>query len=611
MRTKSLLLTFLMLLVNAVAIAELPDVRLNQIQVIGTHNSYHIAPAPPVMEALSKRSADMAKSLDYTHRPLPEQFTRFGIRQIELDLFADPEGGLYAEPAALKMAPGAPPVSHPEAMRQPGMKIVHVQDIDYLTTTPTLVHALKQVRTWLKANPTSCPIMVMLELKQSAIPALTKPIPFGRKELDVVDEEILSVFEPDEIILPDDVRGRYATLREAVLAGSWPKLGDVRGKVIFAMDNGGALPKAYLEDHPSLQGRVMFVSVDETDPAAAFLKLNNPVGDFEKIQRVVKQGFIVRTRADSGTKESRTNDGGKRDKAFASGAQFVSTDYPESDVRFSGYRCRLPGDVAARLNPVSGAYLADNEDEPYEFDLAAANRVELIAHRGGVVDEGRIENNLPAIEEAIRRGYAMLEVDIRESKDGHLVVHHDANFRRFYGDERKVADLTWAEMKELSSTPGNLRPLDFEEFANACKGKIKLMLDTKGPDHSEDFFVEMERILKESDLLSTALVIGTQQSQDFLQGKAKVSVNRTELEAAIAAGEDASERYFLFEHGDMSDETVALAQKHGVLIVPSVNVFHYPAKEHMQRAEADIMRLKALGIRHFQIDSVYEHFCRP
>ena len=607
MRTPFLLMTVLPALISNVS-AEKPELRLNQIQVIGSHNSYHIAPAKVVIDALSMRNTSTAKSLDYTHRPLSEQFTHLGIRQIELDLFADPEGGLYAEPRALKMIEGAPPASSPDAMKQPGMKILHVQDVDYLTTVPTLIHALKEVRAWLKANPTSCPIMVMLELKQSVIPDLTKPVPFGRRELDSVDKEILSVFSRDEIILPDDVRGDHETLREAILQDGWPKLKAVRGKVLFAMDNGGELPISYLAEHPSLRERVMFVSVDESDPAAGFLKLNDPVGDFDRIQRVVKQGFLVRTRADAGTKESRTNDGSKRDKALASGAHFISTDYPEPDRRFSDYHCRLPKGLVARLNPVSGA---DMSGDAFEFDLAGANRIELIAHRGGVVDNSRIENNLPAIEEAIQRGYAMLEVDIRESKDGHLVVHHDENFLRFYGENRKVAGMTWEEIKELASTPGNLRPLDFEEFARACRGKIKLMLDTKGPKHPEDFFVEMERILKENDLLSSALVIGTDQSQAYFMGKARVSVNRKELDEAIAKGEDVGRRYFLFEHGDMTNETVTLAQKHRVLIVPSVNIFHYPAKEHMQRAETDIRRLRELGVRSFQIDSVYEQFCRP
>ena len=200
----------------------------------------------------------------------------------------------------------------------------------------------------------------------------------------------------------------------------------------------------------------------------------------------------------------------------------------------------------------------------------------LIAHRGGVVDKDLIENNLPAINEAIRRNYFMLEVDIRESKDGHLIVHHDEDFRRFYGDSRRVADMTWDEIKMLRSKPGDLRPIDFEEFARACRGKIRLMLDTKGPDHDRVFFAEMLRILKENELLDTAYVIGTEQSRQLLLGKAKIGCNRTELQMAIDRREDVKKQYFLFEHGeDLDEETVALAQSHDVTVVPSVNIFHY------------------------------------
>ncbi len=139
--------------------------------------------------------------------------------------------------------------------------------------------------------------------------------------------------------------------------------------------------------------------------------------------------------------------------------------------------------------------------------------MKLIAHRGGVVDSEHIENNLSGIAEAVQRGYWMLEVDIRESKDGHLVVHHDADFRRFYGDERRVADMTWDEIRALRSKPGNLRPLEFSEFAAACRGKIRLMLDTKGPDHDEAFFAALLEALRKNDLLDTAYVIGTDQSR--------------------------------------------------------------------------------------------------
>ena len=52
--------------------------RLNQVQVVGTHNSYHVAPAPAVMQLIASAGKARAESLDYTHRPLPEQFDRLG-----------------------------------------------------------------------------------------------------------------------------------------------------------------------------------------------------------------------------------------------------------------------------------------------------------------------------------------------------------------------------------------------------------------------------------------------------------------------------------------------------------------------------------------------------
>jgi hypothetical protein len=78
-------------------------VRLNEIQVIGTHNSYHQRAPEPLGILLSKRAPEQAPGLAYGHRPLPEQLS-LGIRQIELDCFADPEGGRYAEPRGVKWA---------------------------------------------------------------------------------------------------------------------------------------------------------------------------------------------------------------------------------------------------------------------------------------------------------------------------------------------------------------------------------------------------------------------------------------------------------------------------------------------------------------------------
>src|SRR5579859_8048191 len=77
-------------------------VRLNQIQVIGTHNSYHAGIAPSEQKLWEQRNPKLLRGLDYRHAPLPDQLSA-GVRQIELDIFADQKGGLYADPAGPHM----------------------------------------------------------------------------------------------------------------------------------------------------------------------------------------------------------------------------------------------------------------------------------------------------------------------------------------------------------------------------------------------------------------------------------------------------------------------------------------------------------------------------
>ncbi len=286
--------------------------RLNQIQVIGTHNSYHIVPAPAVLEVIAGASKKQAEGLDYSHRPFGEQFSDLGIRQIELDVFADPKGGLFADPKVRKMVKdrGKEPGPDPNTdgrLEKPGLKILHVQDVDYRTHAPTFIEALKQVRAWSKTHPRHVPILIMVELKDGAMFGLpTQPVKFDRAQLDAVNAEILSVFDRSEVLTPDRVRGPSATIPEAIRARGWPEVDAVRGLVLFAMDNEGAIRNRYIEGHPALKDRVMFVTADGTQaPEAAWFKVNDPIKDFDRIQRLVRDGFLVRTRADTDTRQSR------------------------------------------------------------------------------------------------------------------------------------------------------------------------------------------------------------------------------------------------------------------------------------------------------------------
>ena len=338
-------------------------VRLNELQLLGTHNSYHIAPEASMLAALGER----ARNIDYTHRPLSEQLSRLGIRKFELDIFADPEGGRYAQPAAFRMVQGLAPV--PAELSGPGFKVIHTQDTDYRATCSTLKACLTIIRDWSLAHSRHVPIMVMLEAKDAVLEdprgvGYVKPIRIGAAEFRALDEEIRSVFSADHVIAPDDVRGKRTTLAEAVQSDGWPTLRAARGKILFALDNTDEHRTEYLAGNPSLEGRMLFVSSGPGEPSAAFIKMNEALGDEEeRIRQAVRSGYLIRTRADIPTDEARSGSTKRRDSAFRSGAQYVSTDYPEESPFGSGYIARLPGaeKLAARCNPVSAPAGCRNE----------------------------------------------------------------------------------------------------------------------------------------------------------------------------------------------------------------------------------------------------------
>ena len=333
------------------------QVRLNQFQVLGTHNSYHFRPDPPVLAAIAAISPSIAMSFEYDHPPLPEQFDTQGIRQIELDVWADPVGGLYASPYGLRFETGDPNARIPE-LGAAGLKVFHVQDIDFNTVCRTFIECLEHVKSWSDAHPRHMPIMIQVETKDDPLPDLgygfVLPLPFDAAAFDEIDTEVRAVFPPEHLITPDDVRGTRATLAEAIRTDGWPTLGVARGKVLFTLDNEGGKRDLYVAGHASLQGRIMFTSSPADAPEAAFMKLNDPIGDFDAIQAAVAAGFVVRTRADADTVEARSGDTAPRDMALASGAQWVSTDYPVPDPDFgTGYKAEIPMGMPARCNPIN------------------------------------------------------------------------------------------------------------------------------------------------------------------------------------------------------------------------------------------------------------------
>lgn len=336
---------------------------VNDIQAIGTHNSYKRAIAPEELAAHRARDAAGADSLDYAHAPLHEQL-ELGMRQLELDVYYDPQGGRYAHPpGALRRGYGDAGPWSPEVaaqMARPGFKVMHLADIDFRSQCMVFVECLRQIRAWSRQHPQHAPILILINAKDGkGGPGAVAPLAFDAKAFDALDAEVRSVFAAGELIAPDDVRGTAATLRAAVLAGGWPRIGQARGKVLFALDEAPGKVALYRGARKSLEGRAMFVNGDETSADAAYLTLNDPIADGERIRKAVQAGFLVRTRADADTVEARRNDPRRREAAFASGAQYISTDYPKPDLRFSRYRVTFPRSEVVRCNPLRAEIRCD------------------------------------------------------------------------------------------------------------------------------------------------------------------------------------------------------------------------------------------------------------
>ncbi|WP_236621821.1 Ca2+-dependent phosphoinositide-specific phospholipase C [Luteimonas huabeiensis] len=326
--------------------------RLNDLLAVGTHNSYKQAIPAAEYALIAAHDPGTAQALDYAHKSIEAQLD-FGARQLEIDVVHDPEGGRHADPLLARATGTAPDPAWGAAMRRPGFKVMHVPDIDWRSDCVLLSDCLRRIGDWSRRHPRHAPILILINAKDAGdVPGGTPLLKFDAAAFDALDAAFRAGLPEGAIITPDEVQGEHATLREAVRAGAWPTLGQARGRFVIALDESPEKVALYRGSRRALEGRAMFVNIDEASPAAGYITLNNIERDGERIARAVDAGLLVRSRADDNTWQARRNDTAWRERTLASGAQWVSTDYLWPDARFpGGFRVHLPGLAAAVCNP--------------------------------------------------------------------------------------------------------------------------------------------------------------------------------------------------------------------------------------------------------------------
>ena len=286
------------------------DISINQIQFVGSHNSYKQAMPNSFVKQLMKVNPKLLESLDYEHIPLGDQLD-LGIRKLELDIFYRAEDKRFL--------------------------VGHVQQIDMSSNCESLRICLSQIISWSDDNPSHSPIWISFNAKDNYILGLPTPEVFTPEAFLLMD----SIFEEmfgDKLIRPRDI-----------VDLQWPFLSEARGKFILILDESGIKRDIYSE---GWKQRPMFTNSPEGHPAAAIMIINDPIEQFEEIRRLVKAGYMVRTRADADTREARANDISRKVAAFESGAQAVSTDYYLPATNFGNeYQVSLPKPI--KCNPIT------------------------------------------------------------------------------------------------------------------------------------------------------------------------------------------------------------------------------------------------------------------
>src|SRR6185437_3288317 len=332
------------------------NLRLDQLQVVGTAESYKLRPDSAVLGLIRMGGKQAAQEVDYSLPPIAAQLDA-DVRALAFDVAYDPKGGAYKNPAGAGMAMDLLPDDYIKAMSRPGFKAIHVLDVDYRSSCLLLSDCLTEVASWSRAHPRHLPIVITLRTNDSKtpMPGATRPLPCDEAALNGLESEIRTAFAPDQLFTPSQLQGRYPSLRDAAIAHAWPKLGAVRGKVIFVLDDSAAKARAYQGGRASLEGRLMFVAADPASPLAAFVNIPDPVKDGARIGAAVKAGFMVITRADDDAHEARANNPARRDAAFASGAQIIRTDFIHPDPAIGAYHVSLAEDTDAMCGPGIGS----------------------------------------------------------------------------------------------------------------------------------------------------------------------------------------------------------------------------------------------------------------
>ncbi|MDR0882989.1 MAG: hypothetical protein LBN05_00025 [Oscillospiraceae bacterium] len=284
-----------------VDVAKLGDARFNQLRGLITHNSYK-QKMPPVgslvFGAVSLWGGAGRGEFEYTFPPLNEQLDS-GVMGLELDLSYTKEEDGNAR-----------------------FLFCHAPLLDMNSSAIDAGTALREIRLWSKMNPKHLPILLLIEPKDATV----KPFNiYGMDDEHMPDfEKLLRENLGDSLITPANFLGDYADFAALRKENDWPLLKNMLGKVVVLL-HPSDVTAAYVQSDPTLRTQGMFPALNYDHPQASIVLCNDPKEALERRAELIdEKNLIVRARLDVWPEYSAE----RYAQSMASGAQWLSTDYP-------------------------------------------------------------------------------------------------------------------------------------------------------------------------------------------------------------------------------------------------------------------------------------------
>ena len=299
-------------------------VKINEIAVIGTHNSYQMTETLPnriLMKILSVITAGSVQNkTDFSMDTFTDQLEH-GVRNLELDIETVDDDG------------------------EVSFVVSHIPFFENVSSAYDFSKALEEIALWSDNNKGHLPVYLLIEPKTFVSPVKNMK-DFSLDYALALDETIREVLG-DRLLTPKDAMGDFASLEEMRMNDAWPALEAAAGKIIVLLHT-CEVTSGYITTDETISSQAMFPMVGFSDidkPYASFILANRPQSAAKnKGKTIDEKNLMVRTRADSYP----TFSDERYKYADECGSQIITTDYPHRSVRenehiydFNGYMIKL------------------------------------------------------------------------------------------------------------------------------------------------------------------------------------------------------------------------------------------------------------------------------